>query len=684
MGYCTLPLLIYRDHPIFFQLATSLLTLSFVRFSYGGFNSNLNHNYDFEYDRDDDEQQSLVAAASGTDEFYNLVTRNVYVDKSLFIEDFMRKGGLVCRILRPRGWGKTTNLRMLKRFFELEVDENGNGIARQNRTNRKLFEGGTIRVSPVTGRTKLLTRLRIADRSEIMDVQGEHPVIYLSLKRSSGCHYTEIEGRLRSLLVDLFEQYGYLQSYLTREDQETFFRHRYRLSSTSELADGVRFLSRILCQRYGQEVYILIDDYDAPIVNTFVALLRSARRQSRNKWEKQLIADVLESPELRCTVRLIENLIGRAVYRNDYLEQAIVSGTFEINLAHTEEGLRNDIRYSMLESVFAEYYGFSQAEVDELLDRRQSSLLSEEDYENRRQAIRHWYGYNVNGYVVYNPCSIEQFVSNAGRFQNYWNYTGKTPLADEILSTDGVQDDIQNLLDGRILYRNYSTELNFRSLTDNPNVLLFSGHLNVLRTGYMAEQLSIPNAEIRNIIEDKILLWLRRKLKIPAINFIAMFRRLSKLHVEDFAVKLRKHLTLIPPVDGTTTTSRQISTTYTNAIVKCLIRSFEKFYTVEIIDTRQRGGLTEGQTVLLTSQSYAVTSNSIILKYISIRDDDDDERRNGDFIEMAEDQLTEIVRELSKIKSKLPSYINETLALSLVFRQKNVALNYRKEAINVN
>ena len=212
----------------------------------------------------------------GTDSFAKLLSeRNVFVDKSLFIQEFLEEsGGDVVLITRPRRWGKSLNMDMLRCFLTLEVDECGVPLPQGQCLNHKLFAGGEVVIGPQTGKIKQLARLKIAQQCPelVKDYQGQYPVISLGLKDVKGSSYKQIEEGIKNQIIELYTGHRYLKQYIQAESspledsQKEQLQHYFKGTlSQEDLKDSLRFLSKLLCLHFGKPVYVLIDEYDTPI-----------------------------------------------------------------------------------------------------------------------------------------------------------------------------------------------------------------------------------------------------------------------------------------------------------------------------------------------------------------------------------------------------------------------------------
>ncbi|MEO1219648.1 MAG: AAA family ATPase, partial [Bacteroidota bacterium] len=252
---------------------------------------------------------------TGTDSFDELLLESdVFVDKSLFIKEFLERKGKVSLITRPRRWGKSLNMDMLKRFLTIEVDDEGKPLPQAQSLNRKLFIGGEVVIGPKTGKVKQLFPLKIAQQCPdlISDYQGEYPVISIGFKDAKGSSYQAIEAGIRGRIIELYRQYGYLEPYFQAlgttvgdTQREQLCRYLGGGFSEEELKSSLRFLSELLHKYFGKEVYILIDEYDAPINEAYV--------ECKDKPE-----------EFSKVVKLFQYLLGATLKSNPFYQTLLV------------------------------------------------------------------------------------------------------------------------------------------------------------------------------------------------------------------------------------------------------------------------------------------------------------------------------------------------------------------------
>ena len=208
---------------------------------------------------------------TGTEDFYELelvVEGQFFVDKSAMIVELLHKGGKVTLVTRPR-FGKTLALSMIYRFFVCETDKHGVVLPECEKVNPILFKGGTI--VTIYDETRTLSPLEISTYPHIMKRQGRYPVIYLSLKDVCGKTYDEIESGLRRKINDIYTSYEYLKSSQNLSESQKIRFDMY-LKPDMNIVDlrlSLKVLTQFLFQHFNKKVYILIDEYDAPINDAY-------------------------------------------------------------------------------------------------------------------------------------------------------------------------------------------------------------------------------------------------------------------------------------------------------------------------------------------------------------------------------------------------------------------------------
>ncbi|ROT47299.1 AAA family ATPase [Candidatus Cardinium hertigii] len=467
---------------------------------------------------------------TGTDDFKTLLLHSdVFVDKSLMIQALLEESSEVILITRPRRWGKSLNMDMLRKFFEIEVDQEGNKLAEEARTNYLLFKGGSIDIG--FNETKVLYPLKITSYPHAMKRQGQFPVILLNLKDVKGSSYQEIEEGIKDQIITLFSCHRYLSVHLAASGRLLDNAQKEKLQCyldgklyKNDLKQGLRFLSELLYKHFNQKVYILIDEYDTPINSSYIKFGN----------QNESFEEVLE---------LFRGIFGSALKSNPYLEKGVITGILRIAKANLFSDLNNVREYTLLDKNFTQFYGFTQSEVDD--------LLSKVPTQTEPAKIKDWYnGYTFGGELIYNPWSMMQCLASEGLLDYYWLDSGGTGLVDKALLTDSIQSDIQTLLSGKGLIRKLYKQLSLEKLTENKDLfyslLVFSGYLNPMLVNDDPEDLkyilTIPNREVRGIYVERIIDWVGKQLRIAPSAYRDFIGLLLNQQLEPFVAQLRNYL----------------------------------------------------------------------------------------------------------------------------------------------
>lgn len=266
----------------------------------------------------------IIKIISGTDDFSTLVVGgDLFVDKSLMIKELLDNGSEVILIARPRRWGKSINMSMIKKFFEIEVDVNGNVLADEQKVNKKLFLGGTLELNACDNEPKKLHSLKIASVAYAMKRQGEFPVIFLSLNDIKDNNYQIIEAKVREKIIKVFEDHEYLLNsiYISSLDKKKFEDYLSNNITIDRIHSALLFLSKLLFKHFKQKVYILIDEYDTPINEAYYKF-----------GETREFENVLE---------LFRGIFGSCLKGNEYLEKGVITGILRIAKADLFSDLNN-------------------------------------------------------------------------------------------------------------------------------------------------------------------------------------------------------------------------------------------------------------------------------------------------------------------------------------------------------
>lgn len=393
-----------------------------------------------------------------------------YIDKTRLIEQLLTRWGEVNLFTRPRRFGKSLNMSMLQSFFEIGKD-------------KTLFEG-----------------LRISDNQELCEeYQGKFPVVSVSLKGINGATYEEArrfliktineEARRLSVLSDSAE--------LDETDHELLTQLKKKEMTNDSLVYSIRELTELLEKHYGRKVIVLIDEYDVPLA-----------KANENGYYDEMVL-------------LIRNLFENALKTNSSLKFAVLTGCLRIAKESIFTGLNNFKVYSITDKSFDETFGFTDAEVRELL-----RYYGQEKY---YETVKEWYdGYRFGNVDVYCPWDVINFCSDhladpGLEPKNYWANTSGNSVISHFIDSVGkpqklTRMELEQLVNGGIVQKEINSELTYKELYSSIDNLWST----LFMTGYLTQRgefsgnrynLVIPNREIRNIITNHILKMFKENVK---------------------------------------------------------------------------------------------------------------------------------------------------------------------------
>src|SRR3989339_395428 len=418
-----------------------------------------------------------------------------YVDKTLFIRDILHDNAGVILLTRPRRFGKTLNMMMLKYFLDLRED------------NQHLFQ-----------------HLNIAkEKTLCQQYQNQYPVIYLTLKDIKELSYERMYGMFQNLIAELYEEYDYLLETLKPKEQAQFNRYLAKQASSDENKKSLKFLSHVLSRHYNQKVFILIDEYDTPIHASYM---------------ENYYKDCMD---------FMRGFFGAALKDNVALEKCVMTGILRIAQESIFSDLNNVSCYTVLSKFYADYFGFTQAEVN--------ALAQKANMENHLPEIKKWYnGYLIGGIELYNPWSIINYFKNDGELRPYWINTSGNRLIEEALLKGGDEVSVllEELIQGKSISQSILENMVFKTLSLPQNqealfsLLLFSGYLKVIHStlqsnGSYLATLQIPNFEVRMVYHQWIRDWLTNYA--GGTSYDAFLKALTTGNIEEFSYRLQQYLT---------------------------------------------------------------------------------------------------------------------------------------------
>lgn len=406
----------------------------------------------------------------GIENFEEFSSENFYyVDKTLFIKELLQNWGKVNLFTRPRRFGKSLNMSMLKCFFETGNDPTA-------------FDG-----------------LKIMEEKDLCEkYMGKFPVISISLKSVDGLTYESASVALRTVIGNEAGRFRFLKNSdkLTNDEKEAYAQLTEVGSSqggiytmTEKIAESsLQTLSILLSRHYGQKVILLIDEYDVPLDKAF-----------QGGYYDEM-------------VNLIRNLLGNALKTNDSLYFAVLTGCLRISKESIFTGLNNPKVHTISDLRYDEYFGFTNADVDEIL--KFYGLSSYKD------VLRDWYdGYRFGDTDIYCPWDVinycdELLADPCAEPENYWANTSGNDLIRRLLkkANQSTRNEVEQLINGGTITKAIRQELTYREVEDSIDniwsVLYSTGYLTCCRRlpGKKME-LALPNREVRELFIDLVKDW---------------------------------------------------------------------------------------------------------------------------------------------------------------------------------
>ena len=421
-----------------------------------------------------------------------------YIDKTRLIEQLLQGWGKVTLFTRPRRFGKTLNMSMLRSFFEIGMD-------------KSLFDG-----------------LYISGNKVLCDEHmGKYPVIFLSFKGVDGLDFTTARRMLCAILKDELDRHYYLKTsdVLTDEDRILFTKMLH--GQDDNIEDSIRMLSKLLYKHYGQKVVILIDEYDVPLDKAF-----------QNGYYKEMVS-------------LIRGLFGQALKTNEFLQFAVLTGCLRVSKESIFTGLNNFEINSIVDIDHDEQFGFTDDEV--------MKLLSDYDRSERYPDVKEWYdGYHFGNADIYCPWDVINFAKKlvsdpSARPSAFWiNSSGNDMVKRFVDKADQTtRDEIEKLVAGGFVEKQLRLDLTYDEIDntiDNLWSVLFTtgyltkiGEVKVPDSESYAYKLVIPNKEVREVFILQIQEW----FKAVVANDDDTMKLLSKAILDKDEKQITRQLNIV-------------------------------------------------------------------------------------------------------------------------------------------
>lgn len=396
----------------------------------------------------------------GISDYIRAQSEYYYVDKTLLIRDFLDRKALVSLFTRPRRFGKTLNMDMLRVFFEISDEDTGRYFA-----DKAIWQCG----------------------EEYRCHQGKYPVIFLTFKDVKYDSWQATFAKISGLLQEEFGRHSELgnSDRLAKYEKEYFEKVLNGEADEVELSSSLQKLSKMLTVHYNKAPIIIIDEYDTPI---------------QEEYSKEFYDEI---------VGFMRNFFSGAFKDNSNLSYGFLTGILRIAQESIFSGLNNLAVSSVMDEEYDGYFGFTKQEVGEMLSYYGASDKADE--------LRNWYdGYFFGSKEIYNPWSVINYLSKGCLPQAYWVNTGKNEVLEDVLdaATDDISEKLYSLLRGEPVIAKIDQNVVYRSLADDPaniySLLLVAGYLKTVKKVLQGDgawlcEVAIPNREIAAVYKSEIL-----------------------------------------------------------------------------------------------------------------------------------------------------------------------------------
>ena len=410
-----------------------------------------------------------------------------YFDKTKFIENILEERSKVKLFTRPRRFGRTLNMSMLKYFFDVENREE----------NKKLFEGLNI------------------SKSEYFEKQGEFPVISISFKNYNKNDWESGFKSIKSTISDIYAKFEDLMEHLNKRDLKKF-EDIWLEKDEGDWERSLLNLTKYVYEYYGKKVIVLIDEYDQPIINSYIKGYYSE------------------------TIDFFKSFYGSVLKDNEYLEMSVITGILRVAKENIFSGLNNLEVHTILDSEFTEYFGIMENEVED--------ALKDFGLEYELEDVQKWYnGYLFGDTKVYNPWSIINFLKK-GKLRPYWVNTSGNGLIQLYLEKlkNEIFDEFSRLLNRENIFETINDSMTFGNLKANFekniwNLFFHSGYLTLAKKNDEDEEEAhpkIPNEEILKMFSKMFIEVYFR----DSNNFSKFTNALKSGDIEKFKFELNKIL----------------------------------------------------------------------------------------------------------------------------------------------
>ena len=414
----------------------------------------------------------------GVDNFEEIIQRNLYyVDKTGLISDLMYNWGKVNLFTRPRRFGKSLNMSMLKSFFEIGTD-------------KSLFDG-----------------LAISNEKDLCEkYMGKYPVVFISLKEVDGATFESAYNQLRTVICDEALRLDVLanSNKLNEDDLLPYRKIRKMQGEVADIKNSLKMFCRLLEKHYGQKVILLIDEYDVPLDKAYT-----------NGYYSQMI-------------EVIRSMFSASLKSNDSLFFAVLTGCLRVSKESIFTGLNNLVVHSISDERFDEYFGFTDEEI--------KKILKDYNIENYYDEVKQWYdGYLFGEQEIYCPWDVINYcdeLTSKKHFepQAYWLHSSGNDIVRMMIkqADEASKMELESLIDGQTVTKKINEQLTHNEINDSIeniwSLLYMSGYLTITeRVKQGRYVLKIPNKEVTEIFKSEVINWFKETTSLETDKLTSLY-----------------------------------------------------------------------------------------------------------------------------------------------------------------
>jgi hypothetical protein len=551
----------------------------------------------------------------GISDFKKIIEGNYYfVDKSLLIKEFMEHSADIILVPRPRRFGKTLNMSMLRYFYDI------------NEKNKELFDG-----------------LKISKYQNCMNEHVKYPVIFISFKDEKYLSFIEFEESLKILFSHIYRDYEYLldSNYLSKFDKDFFIKILSRQASIIEISKALKELTYYLSKHYNKKIMLFIDEYDVPIQEGYV-----------NGYYDKVIA-------------FMRNILSSALKDNIYVEKAMITGILRVSKESILSGLNNLVVENLLNTSFDDKFGFTEKEVEELFE----YYDIKEDIGN----IKSWYnGYKFGDKTIYNPWSIVNYIREpSAGVKAYWVNTSINDLIKKLLSKGSEENkkELEVLIQGNTIKKIINDNIIMTEVEEDSeniwNFLLFTGYLKASNKenieGDLVCELSIPNREVYSFYKNIIKKWFSEN--ISNLKYNAMLNALITGDIKTFEDIFKEFV--INSISYFDVAGKEPEKVYHAFVLGMLISLSNEYY----VKSNKESGYGRYDVILIPKDTSKL---GIIIEFKKISG------FSNNTMEEAKNEALNQINDMKYRAELLERNINDILELAIVFKGKEVEVTIRQ------